>query len=369
MRFLSVVWYKVLPAKYGGQKGIANFQQHLAKKAALRCLCAASNEPTGGELYEIQAELPVSKLQFIHPLVWWKIVKAAKVFRASHLVLEHPYHGLAGFLVKKICGAKLILHSHNIEHLRFKEQGAWWWRMLYFLERWTHRQADFQLFKTEEDLQTAVRKFRLHPDRCMVLPYCVDKPVPSLSKWEAKQKICAAHNLAPDTKIFLFAGTLDYRPNADAVTAIVQQILPLYSLTSPFKVLVCGRNHFPSFQYLKQLRHEHFVYVGEVENIKPYFLAADAFINPVIEAAGIQTKVVDALAWQCNVVSFQKGLDGIPDSICGDKLFPVADGNWEEFAAQMENALQHTELLPPAFFEYFSWDRVIDHFLQRLKTI
>lgn len=369
MRFLSVVWYKILPPKYGGQKGIASFQQHLADKTALACLCSNNNVPSGKESYSVQPELPESKWQFINAFCWQQVIKAVKNFQATHLILEHPYHGIAGFLAKKICGVRLIVHSHNIEHLRFKEQGAWWWPILYRLEKWTHRQAHFQLFKTEEDLQAAIQKFGLDSSKCMVLPYCVDKPQHAIPKTEAKQKICEALNLMPSTRLFLFAGTLDYSPNARAVEAIVQQILPHFSIAEPFKILVCGRNHFSAFQYLKDLRHEHFMYVGEVEDIEPYFLAADVFINPVTEAGGMQTKVVDALAHECNVVSFEKGLEGIPGEYCGTKLFPVADGDWTAFAEQMKSALQPTGPLTQKFFDYFSWERVIDNFLQRLKTI
>lgn len=41
-KILSIVWYKVLPPVFGGQKGIAGFNKHLAKHHPLVCLCSST---------------------------------------------------------------------------------------------------------------------------------------------------------------------------------------------------------------------------------------------------------------------------------------------------------------------------------------
>ncbi len=51
-------------------------------------------------------------------------------------------------MLKWFTGVKLIVHSHNIEGLRWKTLGKWWWKGLWIYEKWVHRQADLQLFQT-----------------------------------------------------------------------------------------------------------------------------------------------------------------------------------------------------------------------------
>src|SRR5919205_835860 len=132
---MSVVWYKIFPAEFGGQKGIADFNKALAGHFNLVCVCSINNESS--ESFPVFNFLPVSKLQFINPVVILKLVKFAKQQKVTHIILEHPYHAVAGWLLKKM-GVKIITHSHNIEYLRFKQMGKSFWPLLKFVERWTY---------------------------------------------------------------------------------------------------------------------------------------------------------------------------------------------------------------------------------------
>ncbi len=309
-KILSVVWYKVLPAKYGGQKGIALFNKYLAREAELVCLCSKNNEPGGKVNYKLIPGLPVSKTQFINSFCWHKIISTVKKEKITHLILEHPYHGIAGWLAKKIHGVKLIVHSHNIEALRFKETGSRWWRLLAIYEKWVHRQANLNLFKTEDELQYAVANFGLNKEKCLVTHYGIDPEEKRPDQGVAKNIIAERHNILPPEKILLFAGTLDYKPNATAVENIYKEIAPrLAESNFQGRIIICGRNKLPSFQYLNSLSHPMVINAGEAEDIENYFAAADVFINPVLTGGGVQTKVIDALSYGFGVVAFRYMLE------------------------------------------------------------
>lgn len=370
MRFLSVVWYKVLPPKYGGQKGIALFNKYLSKQAGVVCLCSESNEPDGNEHYKIIPSLPLSKTQIINPSCWLRVLRTVNKEKCSHIILEHPYYGIAGVLAKKLKNVKLIVHSHNIEYLRFQKQNKWWWRLLFSLERRTHRNADLSLFKTESDQRIAIEKFKLEINKTLVLSYSVERPNITLSKANAHSVLCKRYGLSEETKLLLFAGTLDYEPNAKAVELLVEKILPLLSieLSQPFKIIICGRNEFGTFQYLKQLKHEHFIYAGEVEDIESYFTGADVFINPVLQTNGIQTKIIDALSYDCNVVCFEKALEGIPTDLVSNKIFIAENNDYNQFVQKIRTAINTEAHVPPDFFERFSWGNAMADFLRKLST-
>ena len=367
MRYLSIVWYKVLPPKFGGQKGIAFFNTHLSQYHPLACLCSRNNEPSDDIPYTVIPELPLSRYQFIWPSTWWKIIQKARMLKPTHLILEHPYHGVAGFLACHLTNSKLVVHSHNIEFLRFKKEARWWWPLLRVYEKWVHRTADLNLFKTEKDLDFALQQFNLHRDKCALAPYGVEKPSAFPSREEARQIIGSKHGIPDGALLFLFAGTLDYKPNAEAVQFIYSEIVPLLRPAQlAFKIIICGRNQFPSFQYLREIHDEDVIYAGEVEDIEVYFRAADAFINPVLKGGGVQTKIIDALSFGCNVVCFETVLEGIYPEVFQEKLFTAKNQDWGSFVRQMEKAGTTKAPLPQQFFDYFNWDKTVAAMLDKL---
>jgi glycosyltransferase involved in cell wall biosynthesis len=342
-KILSIVWYKVLPAKYGGQKGIANFNKYLGRQEELVCLCSKNNEPAGQLSYKLIPELPINKWQFINPFTWQKIISTVKKEKPSHIILEHPYHGIAGWLAKRKTGAKLAVHSHNIEYQRFRQSGKWWWPLLYRYEKWVHRRADLNLFKTEADLEQAVVSFKLKPDKCTVLPYGIDPEEIKPSKDTARKLIIERHGLKTGNKILIFAGTLDYKPNADAAENIYKEIAPMLAAQNfAGKIIICGRNYEKNYEYLKQLSHPLVIQAGEVNDIENYFAAADLFINPVMSGGGVQTKNIDAASFHLPVVDFSMSEELAKKGTTINKLFSARLGDFTGFTEKIMAALNKT---------------------------
>ena len=366
-KILSIVWYKVLPPVFGGQKVIAGFNKYLARHHQLVCLCSGNNESGDDHLYKFLPVLPVGKMQFINPLVWRKIKSVAQKEMITHIILEHPYHGFAAIRAQRTTGSRLIVHSHNIESERFKQLGKWWWWLLSKYERWTHRKADLSLFITETDREFAIKHFGLSAEKCLVIPYGIERTLPNEN---AGTLIRERYKIDKTEKIFLFAGTLDYFPNTEAVRNIVDKVVPCLEKTSlRYKIIVCGRNRFDAFRHLARLSHPGIIMAGEVTDIENYFDAADVFINPVLSGGGIQTKNIDALAHHCPVVCFENMADGIPGEICGSKLLTVTKGNWEQFAELIMQAALHKEQTPDAFFAYFNWENIIRPLSEKIKSL
>ncbi len=366
-KVLSIVWSKVLPPVFGGQKGIAHFNEELAKHFDLVCLCSRNNVVKEDFGYKALPYLPLNKRQFLNPVTWGKIKSVAVKEKPSCIILEHPYHGIAAKKAAKVCGALLVVHSHNIESERFRELGKWWWKLLGKYEGWIHRKADLSLFKTEIDRDFAIHTFKLQPGKCIVLPYGIEQTEPIAAAGDIIRK---RHCINETEKILLFAGTLDYSPNADAVENIYRYLVPgLEKQGIAFRIIVCGRNNKKSFSYLNKLAHPSVIKAGQVQDIGNYFQAADAFINPVLSGAGIQTKTLDALSHHCNVVCFEKMVAGIPVELTGRKLSIAENSNWNDFSAAVSRALLTKEPTPPAFFEYFSWQNNVQRLSQTLTAI
>jgi glycosyltransferase involved in cell wall biosynthesis len=371
-RILSVVWYKILPATFGGQKGIAEFNEHLARRHELICLCASSNDPKDVP-YKVITDLPDGKLQVLMPFNWMRILQAVGRHQTSHLLLEHCYYGIPAMLAKRFLKVRLILHAHNIEYQRFRDMGKWWWPLLKILELSVSRHADLLLFKTPEDLSHASKVFGFDPLKAMVVPFGINlsaPPDPS-RKPIASSLIRQRHAVGEDERILLFTGTLDYAPNAAALEDLVTVIIPMLERMcgTPFRVIVCGRIRDPRYAYLRDLAHPKFTYAGEVDDLGSYLLSADLFLNPVCTGGGIKVKTMEALSHNLTVISTEHSARGIDKQVTGDKLQVVADHDWSAFCERIVRSLEIKSDTPMIFYERYGWASITDSVARRIDAL
>jgi len=357
---ISIVSYPFLPAKLGGQKGIALFYKYFSKHHTLICITTKNNDPAAAEGYRVINSISTSPIRYINIFLFFSIYKIIKREKASHLILEHPYYGWLGILLKWASGVKLIVHSHNIESLRWKSLGKWWWTILSAYEKTTHRHADYNFFKQENDRAYAIEKFRLPEIKSAVITYGIDwNTVPS----ETEKRLCKSqlqqqYDIPAGATIFLFNGTLDYAPNLQAVKIILEKINPyLLASKADYKIIICGKGLPAEMNELKAWADKNIIYAGFVDDISVYFKGADTFINPVTDGGGIKTKLVEALGYNMNAISTVSGAIGVPVQITGTKMTIFADEDWSGFAAAMTKANDVSDI-PATFFDYFYWENI-----------
>jgi glycosyltransferase involved in cell wall biosynthesis len=370
-KILSVVWYKVLPAQFGGQKGISQFNDFLSGHFPLTCICSSNNIPSGNENYSVKPVLPMTRLQVLLLPAWQKIIRELKKENYTHVILEHCYYGLLGILIKKRYHKFLIVHSHNIEYLRFKEMGWPWWPLLYWLEKKTHRSADLSLFKTPADMEFAISAFQLDSGKCFLVPFGIvsmEKPTEEQRNL-ARSNICFRHNIPSGTKIILFMGTLDYQPNAEAVRKIINDIVPGIRKISPvpFKVIVCGRVADKKFLDLLELNDKDYCYAGFVDDIETYFSGADIFINPITSGGGIKVKLVEALSYGLSVVSTEQGAEGIDKDTTVNQLITSPDNDIEAFCRHVVDSWNKPASISEVFLANYQWKKIVGELAERLK--
>lgn len=159
------------------------------------------------------------------------------------------------------------------------------------------RMADLTLTVSEDD---AAMFGQLEPNgRYRVVPNAIDPAVyPQRVGW-------------PDRPALLFAGTLDYRPNADAVRWLLDRIMPLVWQEIPeARVLVVGRG--PSADLVARGQHDpRIVVTGPVESVDPYWLRASLYVLPMRGGGGTRFKALEAMAAGLPLVSTPMGMEGI----------------------------------------------------------
>jgi glycosyltransferase involved in cell wall biosynthesis len=357
---LSLVSYQFLPAKMGGQKGIAFFNRFFCRHVNLTCVTTKKNDPVCADGYEVLNILSNSKFRYINILYFFTLRKLIREKNITHLLLEHPYYGWLGILMKYFCKVSLIVHSHNIESDRFKSMGKWWWRILASYESITYKNADTCFFINDEDKDYAIQHFNIAKRKCFTITYGFElsKPPTREEKTIARNFLQSKYGIDPQDRLLLFNGTLDYKPNLDAIEIILKKINPvLIDLHFKYKIIICGKNIPAFYNDLRGYVNQNIIFAGFVDDITTYFKGSDIFINPVIDGGGIKTKLVESLGYNMNVITTSNGAIGVPLSITGDKMLIIKNDNWQLFAEEIMKTIT-TGDIPVAFFEHFYWEKI-----------
>jgi glycosyltransferase involved in cell wall biosynthesis len=122
----------------------------------------------------------------------------------------------------------------------------------------------------------------------------------------------------------LFVGTLGYYPNEDAVVHFCTDVLPLIrsGATRPVRLLVAGAGAGRRLESVATLPDV--TLLGMVEDLAPWYAAADAVVVPLRAGGGTRIKLLEAFAHGCPAISTPLGAEGI-DVTHGTEALIAAD--------------------------------------------
>ena len=151
-----------------------------------------------------------------------------------------------------------------------------------------------------------------------------------------------ARGLIPDSlrawqPYLIFSGSMDYRPNIDAVKFFCADVFPLIHREVPeAHLVIAGRNPDRSVLALQADSAVHVT--GSVSDIRPYLWGAAAAVAPMRIARGVQNKILEALASGIPVVSSSGAASALPQTL--RNLLIVADTP-QAISAATINLLRH----------------------------
>jgi glycosyltransferase involved in cell wall biosynthesis len=360
-KILDIVPYKILPAQMGGQKAIANFCKYLGEQNDLTVVSVEDNDINLAETYNMVPLFSKERRRYINPFYVSRIKRIMKEKGIKNVITEHPYMAWMGWVLKRSLGVRWFVHTHNIEHERFRTIGKWWHGLLKIYESAVYNHADKVFFITKEDIEFAIAKRMVKKENAVLVPFGIDIDKMPADKPEIKQAIYRKHNIPTDATLLFFNGTLDYKPNLDALLFILNELNPALLKTPSFnyRFLICGRDLPASFNNLQDYADKNIVYAGFVDDVYAYFKAADIFVNPVITGGGVKTKIVEAMGYGVSVVSCASGAAGIELSVCGEKIKVVNDNDVPAFVAGIINHESMHADTPRQYYDYYSWRNIV----------
>jgi glycosyltransferase involved in cell wall biosynthesis len=132
-----------------------------------------------------------------------------------------------------------------------------------------------------------------------------------------------------DGRTVLFTGTMDYRPNVDAVVWFVARVWPLVLDRVPqARFRIVGRAPTRAVRALTRSRGVEVT--GEVADVAPFFAEAAAYVAPLRIGGGSRLKLLEACAHGVPIVSTSLGAEGIDLTRGREALVVDAPGQFAE---------------------------------------
>jgi sugar transferase (PEP-CTERM/EpsH1 system associated) len=116
--------------------------------------------------------------------------------------------------------------------------------------------------------------------------------------------------LQRDEESLVISGKMSYHANVAMVLHLVNEIMPLVWARRPgVKVTIVGKD--PAREVLALAGHPRIEVTGTVSDIRPYLQRASLAVTPITYGAGIQNKVLEAMACGTPVVSSPQAVSAL----------------------------------------------------------
>lgn len=248
--------------------------------------------------------------------------------QANTIQVEHPWQ-VPAVAQWNARGCPLVMVAHNAEAHVAEQTG----RPAAEVDTIRQREAealalsDAVIVFSEDDRNRLSELSRVDPKKLHVIPLGVNtqrfRPAAPDEKSKAKTSLGLEKK-----RVVLFVGSL-YGPNVEAVESLVQIAEKLDRRDVVF--VVAGRvgERFRS--------SDRVLVTGEIEDISPYFAAADMAVNPMRSGGGMQVKLLEFLAAGLPTITTPVGARGIEAVSERDVIVTEIDGFPEAMNALLDD--------------------------------
>jgi sugar transferase (PEP-CTERM/EpsH1 system associated) len=167
-----------------------------------------------------------------------------------------------------------------------------------------------------------------------------------------------------------FVGDMSYFPNQEAVIYFARQVLPIIHQSLPnVRFLIIGRNPSREVQRLQKIMGVEVT--GSVPDVRTFLSKAQVSVAPFSIAAGIQNKILEAMASGLPVVATSRALQGLSADVAA--LIEKGDCA-EELAAKILRLLRDPQLARRIGTEGrrrvtadYNWEQALDQLCRLLE--
>lgn len=166
-----------------------------------------------------------------------------------------------------------------------------------------------------------------------------------------------------DPATLLFVGNYEYAPNLEAARCLVNEIFPRIRHDIPeAKLMLVGNAPPPD---LLARADERIIVTGRVDDLRPYYARASAFVCPLLVGAGMKNKVLEALAMATPLIATPLSVDGIAVTHGYEALIVDYDDIATQTIALLRDPARRAQLGTAGrevIRTRYSWHSVADHY-------
>ena len=144
----------------------------------------------------------------------------------------------------------------------------------------------------------------------LILPGSIPSPITVLSNGVDLEYFHSNPSVQKDPETLVFSGKMSYHANASMVKYLVREIMPKVWMRRPsVRLIVVGKD--PSAEIRAFGDDPRIEITGTVEDIRPYIWRASCAVVPLVYGAGIQNKILEAMACGTAVVTTTKTISSL----------------------------------------------------------
>jgi glycosyltransferase involved in cell wall biosynthesis len=200
--------------------------------------------------------------------------------------------------------------AHNVESLiwqRYSEAERnrakrWYirqqWSKFERFERWAYRAASVPIAVSHDDARLMRERFGVR--RVEVVENGVDV-----------EYFRPHRDVDRDPRKLLFLGSLDWRPNLDGVSLLLDDVFPKVRATNPAATLALVGRRPPEWLCARVANTPGVSIHADVPDVRPFLATAGMLVVPLRIGGGSRLKILEALATETPVVSTRVGAEGL----------------------------------------------------------
>jgi len=262
------------------------------------------------------------------------------LFRSRYFIRDADIIQLEGavtsaliiIVVKKIFKKFAVVDSHDaFQALRIEYKSGLRKNLEIFLEKVTYRYADLILAVSEIDKKILIKQ-GIQREKIVIIPNGVD----TVSFTPKVEKI---NNSNDKNKMFqvIFVGNMEYLPNQEAASLIINQIAPkVLNRIKNVNFILIGRTPLKLKNNLKNI-----TFTGVVDNVAGHLTASDVAIAPLLQGSGTRLKILEYFSCGLPVISTSVGAEGL--DVTNNTNILIED-DVDGFVNSLVNILEDKEL-------------------------
>lgn len=233
-------------------------------------------------------------------------------------------------VIRKYSSGKIVLRSHNIEHLI--------WKRIFLKSRNPVKRFYLKhLFSTLERYEKGVlNRFDgilpiTEKDATFFKKYC-KKPVKTIPFGINPEDYPLRGNQQQEFALF-HIGAMNWMPNEEGIRWFLKEVWPDVRAKFPLLKLYLAGRVMP--RWLLGLKEKNVVVLGEVPDARAFILSKTISIAPLFSGSGVRIKIIESMSLGKAVISTSTGAEGIEYTEGKDILLADSAEDFTEAIARL----------------------------------